>query len=95
MTVQTLVTVVLQQLIDERKVLAQNRPSRASDAALDWAIGRMSEANRHVAGEEWTAAKAAVGEVAHRAIDSWSLTAPVTDALARCDQELRRIVADA
>ena len=87
MTAIRAIDLALGRLTAERDTHEGHRASGASDAALDWAIDLVTVARDHAGRGDWAAASAAISEVARRAIDSWSLTAPVTDALADCNEQ--------
>lgn len=70
----------------------EHRSSRASDASLAGAIEKVRQAELHLQAGDQAAAAQSVDEVSHQAIDSWSLTSPVTEKAAECAQRLRRSV---
>ena len=86
---QSRVISALRSVSAERRLPPQDRTSGAADAALDWAIGQLSEAQRHLAAGQWEAADIATAQVARRAIDSWSLTSRVSEAVCSAAQEVR------
>lgn len=88
MSVESLMEAALNLLTHEREVTVGQRESGADDAETSWAIQRLLEARCHLGAGDVRAAKMAVADVSHKATDSWSLSAPVTDALARCNRRL-------
>lgn len=89
MTDRTQLESLLDSLELELRVEGSERSSQASDESLAWAIGKLRDAERLLEDDRVNAALC-VSEVARRAVDSWSLSASVTDEAVGLAQRLRQ-----